>query len=54
LQLDEVLPDKIETNDESLRKLHRILFEYEIHEGQLICPVTNRKYPISKGIANML
>jgi multifunctional methyltransferase subunit TRM112 len=56
--LNESLPEIIsETNqqdDEFLKKMHKVLLEYEVEEGELICPETGRKFPILKGIPNML
>lgn len=40
--------------DDFLKDLHHILFEIEVMEGNLICPETGRKFPITKGIPNML
>ncbi|XP_012560277.2 uncharacterized protein LOC100214071 [Hydra vulgaris] len=41
-------------NEEFLKDTHHVLMEIEIMEGNLICPETGRKFPISKGIPNML
>jgi multifunctional methyltransferase subunit TRM112 len=54
LGLNETLPETIQEDDEFLKKMHKILLEYEVEEGELICPETGRKFPISKGIPNML
>ncbi|XP_003738375.1 multifunctional methyltransferase subunit TRM112-like protein [Galendromus occidentalis] len=51
------LPDSppTETTDETvLRSIHHALVEVEVIEGELICPETERKFPISNGIPNML
>lgn len=37
-----------------LQELHRILLEVKIMEGNLICPESGRKFPISSGVPNML
>lgn len=37
-----------------LQKLHHILLEIDIIEGQLECPETGRIFPITQGIPNML
>lgn len=37
-----------------LQKLHHILLEIDIIEGNLECPETGRQFPISDGIPNML
>jgi multifunctional methyltransferase subunit TRM112 len=36
------------------RKLHHALLEVELVEGFLVCPETGRKFPVTKGIPNML
>jgi len=41
-------------NEEILKKLHHILLEIEVLEGDLECPETGRKFPIKNGIPNML
>ncbi len=52
--LPETLSETMQEDEEVLKKMHRILLEYEVEEGELICPETGRKFPISKGIPNML
>lgn len=47
------VPD-YENNDEFLRKVHHVLFEIDIINGDLVCPETGRKFPITDGIPNML
>lgn len=39
---------------EFLRKFHHALLELHLEEGALVCPETGRKFPVSKGIPNML
>lgn len=39
---------------ELLQKLHHLLMEIDIIEGQLQCPETGRIFPITQGIPNML
>jgi len=46
--------ETMQQDDEFLKIIHRVLLEYEVEEGELICPETGRKFPISKGIPNML
>ena len=41
-------------NEDILKKLHKVLLEIEIVEGELVCPETGRKFPITNGIPNML
>jgi len=47
-------PQQSSGNDESLLRVHHALLEIEIIEGELVCPETGRKFPISRGIPNML
>eukprot|EP00049_Salpingoeca_infusionum_P022800 m.8849 g.8849 ORF g.8849 m.8849 type:complete len:124 (+) comp5403_c0_seq1:105-476(+) len=47
-------PPHVESQEDVLRALHHALMEIEIIEGQLICPDTGRKFPIKRGIPNML
>lgn len=48
------LPEQEGTNDEILRKLHHVLLEIDVVEGDLKCPETGRVFPITDGIPNML
>ena len=42
-------------NDESfLRAFHHALLEVHVQEGYLVCPDSGRRFPITKGIPNML
>ncbi|XP_059378378.1 multifunctional methyltransferase subunit TRM112-like protein [Carassius carassius] len=43
-----------ESDEDFLRKVHRILLEVEVVEGCLQCPESGREFPISKGVPNML
>lgn len=56
--LQEGLPtevtDEISNNEEFLLKLHHLLLEIDIIEGNLKCPETGRLFPIADGIPNML
>jgi multifunctional methyltransferase subunit TRM112 len=40
--------------EEFVKKLHQVLLEIEIVEGELVCPETGRTFPIRNGIPNML
>ncbi|CAA7047924.1 unnamed protein product [Microthlaspi erraticum] len=56
-ELPEDSPDasELESDDETfLRKLHHALLELHLEEGALVCPETGRKFPVNKGIPNML
>ncbi|XP_059613369.1 multifunctional methyltransferase subunit TRM112-like protein [Phlebotomus argentipes] len=46
--------DQITGDTEILQRLHHILLEIDIIEGNLQCPETGRVFPISNGIPNML
>nr|CAG4641391.1 EOG090X0LTV [Eulimnadia texana] len=48
-----VVPD-YENNEDFLKKAHHVLMEVEVINGELVCPETGRKFPISDGIPNML
>ena len=41
-------------DDDFLRKFHRALLELVLQEGALICPETGRRFPVQKGIPNLL
>ncbi|GKV41095.1 hypothetical protein SLEP1_g48674 [Rubroshorea leprosula] len=47
-------PSVLESDHEFLGKFHHALLELHIEEGALFCPETERKFPINKGIPNML
>ncbi|KAL1533668.1 multifunctional methyltransferase subunit TRM112 A-like [Salvia divinorum] len=52
------LPDNVEPSmlesDEFMRRFHHALLELHLEEGVLVCPETGRKFPVNKGIPNML
>eukprot|EP00897_Mesotaenium_endlicherianum_P000746 jgi/Mesen1/10672/ME000009S10455 len=54
----EELPETVEAatleDDTFLRAFHHALLEVHLEEGALVCPETGRKFPVSKGIPNML
>ena len=52
--LPETVSDADKENEEFLRKVHHLLLEVQVVNGQLVCPKTGRKYPIKDGIPNML
>ncbi|XP_064540640.1 multifunctional methyltransferase subunit TRM112-like protein [Drosophila montana] len=47
-------PENIAEDEQLLQKLHHLLFEIDVLEGQLECPETGRIFPIADGIPNML
>ncbi|XP_022166174.1 multifunctional methyltransferase subunit TRM112-like protein [Myzus persicae] len=52
--LSDELIDDYEDDEEYLKKVHHVLMEVEIINGELICPETERVFPISAGIPNLL
>ncbi|XP_010241608.1 PREDICTED: multifunctional methyltransferase subunit TRM112-like protein At1g22270 [Nelumbo nucifera] len=52
------LPDEADSSmldsDDFLKKFHHALLELHLEEGALICPETGRRFPVNKGIPNML
>jgi len=48
------IPDDAASDEEFLKAFHHALLEVHVEEGTLICPESGRKFPISKGIPNML
>ncbi|EFJ31288.1 hypothetical protein SELMODRAFT_438712 [Selaginella moellendorffii] len=52
------LPEQVEPSmlddDDFLRRFHHALLEIHLEEGDLVCPETGRKFPVAKGIPNML
>jgi multifunctional methyltransferase subunit TRM112 len=37
-----------------LRSVHEVIMDYQVEEGDLICPKCERKFPVHMGIPNML
>ncbi|XP_025414223.1 multifunctional methyltransferase subunit TRM112-like protein [Sipha flava] len=48
------LIEDYEDDEELLKKIHHVLMEVEVINGELICPETQRIFPISAGIPNLL
>ncbi|KAJ0241512.1 Multifunctional methyltransferase subunit TRM112 A [Hirschfeldia incana] len=51
------LPDHaeaLESNESFLKKFHHALLELHLEEGSLVCKETGRKFPVKKGVPNML
>ncbi|KAG8223620.1 hypothetical protein J437_LFUL003488 [Ladona fulva] len=53
-ELPKAVISDYENNQEFLKKAHHVLMEVEVINGELICPESGRKFPISDGIPNML
>ena len=45
---------KSPNDDAFLRAFHHALLEVHVQEGYLVCPDSGRRFPITKGIPNML
>ena len=53
--LQETPPTEKDLGDDSfLKSFHHALLEVCLVEGALVCPETGRKFPVEKGIPNML
>ncbi|XP_014612983.1 PREDICTED: multifunctional methyltransferase subunit TRM112-like protein [Polistes canadensis] len=53
----ELPPELVEGYDKNidfLKKVHHVLLEVEVINGDLLCPESGRKFPINDGIPNML
>ncbi|XP_059460829.1 multifunctional methyltransferase subunit TRM112 homolog A [Corylus avellana] len=52
------LPEEVDSSmldsNEFLTKFHHALLELHLEEGALVCPETGRRFPVTKGIPNML
>lgn len=51
---DAVTDDMLQNDDAFLQLYHHALLEVGLEEGALICPETGRRFPVSKGIPNLL
>lgn len=55
LELPEDVSDlSVLESEEFLHKFHHALLEIHLEEGALVCPETGRKFPVQKGIPNMM
>ncbi|KAL4121887.1 hypothetical protein QTP88_014307 [Uroleucon formosanum] len=52
--LSDKIVDGFENDEEYLKKVHHLLMEVDVINGKLICPATNREFPISGGVPNLL
>ena len=53
-ELPPAVPEDYATNEEFLKALHHVILEVEIVEGVLVCPETDKRFPIKEGIPSML
>lgn len=49
--IDEIveITEEVLQNEESLKKIHKLLFDVHLIEGFLICPESGRKFPVKEG-----
>lgn len=52
--MPQTLIQDFEANEEFLKKVHHVLLEVEVINGDLLCPESGRRFPINDGIPNML
>ncbi|CAI8055529.1 Multifunctional methyltransferase subunit TRM112-like protein [Geodia barretti] len=52
--LPESPPEEYESQEDFLKSAHHVLMEVEVLEGDLECPESGRKFPVTEGIPNML
>jgi len=52
--LPDALTDALLEDDDVIQRLHHALLEVHLEEGALVCPETGRRFPVSRGIPNML
>jgi multifunctional methyltransferase subunit TRM112 len=48
------ITEEVLENETVLRRIHHLLFEVSVVDGNLVCPESGRKFPIKDGIPNML
>ena len=55
-ELDDIaeITPEMKDDDVLLRKIHHLLFEVHLIDGNLVCPESSRKFPVKDGIPNML
>jgi multifunctional methyltransferase subunit TRM112 len=41
-------------DDNILRVLHHLLFDMHLTEGELVCPESGQRFPVTNGIPNMM
>ena len=44
----------LKDDEEFLRAFHHALLELMLEEGALVCPETGRRFPVHKGVPNLL
>ncbi|KAL4157411.1 hypothetical protein PRNP1_006434 [Phytophthora ramorum] len=52
--LPEQIPTDLSEQDDLLRTIHRVIFDTNIVEGELVCNNCGRSYPVTNAVPNML
>jgi multifunctional methyltransferase subunit TRM112 len=52
--LPSTLPEDISNDENLVNDLYLVLFDVHVKNGVLVCPSTQRKFPINDGIPNMI
>ncbi|GAX26934.1 multifunctional methyltransferase subunit TRM112 [Fistulifera solaris] len=53
-KLPSTLPENISNDENLVNDLYFVLFDVHVKNGCLVCPATQRKFPIKDGIPNMI
>ena len=51
---EEVTESMLQSDEDFLRHFHHALLELILEEGALVCPETGRRFPVHKGVPNLL
>ena len=54
LKVEDVNREDYAEDQDFLKRVHHVLLEVEVINGELVCPETGRAFPVSDGIPNML
>jgi len=52
--LPSAAPEDAASDENFLKAFHHALLEVHVQEGYLVCPDSGRRFPITKGVPNML
>ena len=50
----EEMQESLKEDEDFLKRVHRMLFEFEVIKGRLVCEDCERAYPITDGIPNLI
>jgi multifunctional methyltransferase subunit TRM112 len=51
---EEVTEPMLQEDEDFLHSFHHALLELVLEEGALVCPETGRRFPVHKGVPNLL